>query len=101
MDYECHITIRDSQPLASIQFIVHGNGWKFSRIANDPDLGDSTFCYATRWFDSLDAAIQNVKDTADVFEAAKLTVVRRKIEQVVSDVRKVNGQWKRVGGTHG
>mgnify|MGYP001233656219 CR=1 FL=1 len=101
MDYECHITIGDAQQFVIIQSIVQANGWKFSRITNDPDLGDTTFCYATRWFDNLDVAIQNVKDTADIFEDAKLIVIRRKIEQVVSDVRKVNGQWKRVGGTHG
>jgi hypothetical protein len=97
MTFECHITITPGPlKLVDIQQIVQDQGWKFSCIQGDPDLGDSSFCYATRWFDDKQHAITTTHMFKDRFEKLNLTIVRVKVEQVVHDSRIVNGQWKEI-----
>lgn len=93
-DFECHITIQASadevEPLEKL--IDTFPEWSFSRIAGDPVLGRSTFCYATAHFSRKELAMFQTVTMAALLESM-FTVVRRKIEEVVWDSRKHQGVW--------
>jgi len=98
MKFECHITIVDDRAmaLATVKRIVEDQKWKFSCITGDPDLGNTTFCYATRWFDEEQHAVTMTHMFKDRFVKEGLSVVRLKVEKVVHDSRIVNGEWKEI-----
>ncbi len=95
MNFECHLTIdvplnRLGQLRDEIEDTIY---WKFSRITDDPLLGQGVFCYATAHFSD---AVKATKETCDLSEALELmdfTVARRKIEIVMFDERKIDGEW--------
>lgn len=95
-NFECHITIVPDRLKTTIREIVEARGWKFSCIEGDPDLGNSTFCYATRWFDEADHAVTMVHMFKDQFIKEGLSVVRVKVEHIINDSRVVNGEWRRM-----
>lgn len=89
MVYECHITI-DLYPISAKE-LIEALGWKFSKIAGDPQLGDKTFEYATRSASSqtqLVVVVNELERVSGILSKQGFPVVREKIELVVHDNRK-------------
>jgi hypothetical protein len=92
-DYECHVTIKlpKEQPtwfIAGIRERVEALQWSFSCIQGDPELGDSTFAYATNHYPDADIAIRMCDAVAKVLVGLGMEVVRRKVEHVIYDSRR-------------
>ena len=97
MYYECHITLALT-PKDMKQAVESFNGWSYSAINGDPDLGESLFCYATRrasaGFDLM-KVIEVMGQVANGLELCGGTVLRQKVELVMFDTK---GLDKRGGG---
>lgn len=86
--YECHITI-ESQDWFGTALRVHAHeGWKFSKIDGDPNLGPGVKCYATRHMSGtlpIDQVRYQLEVMAKEFKRLGENVVREKVELVVYD----------------
>ncbi len=84
--YECHVTFRGPDPEIE--------GWTFSRIEGDPDLGPGRKSYLTRHFrDSkpLPEVIAEVEHVAAILDddpTGIFEVLRTKVEHVCYDNRR-------------
>lgn len=99
MNFECHITVKVAREHADIlqRWVESIPGWSFSSIAGDPLLGKETFCYATAHFtDPMEAMTQTTAASEALSQETWLKVVRRKVEIVMFDERKVDGDWVKV-----
>lgn len=69
---------------------ISGNGWSYSCIAGDPVLGKEAYHYATMHWKastSLELVHAQMRALAAALEAAGITVVRQKIEQIIYDTK--------------
>lgn len=85
--YECHITMEDDWFKAKMT-VERYEGWKFSRIAGDPNLGDGIKCYATIHLPGtylIDAVKARLQAMSKTLRECGCNVVREKIELVVYD----------------
>ena len=89
MYYECHITLALT-PTCMKQAVESFNGWSYSAIDGDPDLGQTVLCYATRRT-SAGRDLQEIIDhMAQVAAGLKLCggeVLRQKVELVLFDTK--------------
>jgi hypothetical protein len=86
--YECHVTLLGDPE--TIRPHVERLKWKFSCIDGDPVLGEGVKCYATRQFSKrldIEAVQTKLFRTAYDLKAARLEVIRRKVELVIYDDR--------------
>lgn len=105
--YECHVTIssgwcdkeRIDYDRVTAQLCTEINGWTWSEITGDPDLGPGKKWYATKHF-NVRKKIENVIAAVDSLASAlarstpgmgRILVLRRKVELVVHDVRTPDG----------
>ncbi len=98
MNFECHLTI--DVPLNQLghlrEEIENKIDWKFSRITDDPLLGEGMFCYATAHFTYAMQALCKTEGLSEELRRSGFNVVRRKIEIVMFDERKIDGEWKQL-----
>ncbi len=96
MDYECHVTVSCPEPrVKDLQTIIESVGWSFSKIAGDPLLGASVFCYATHHYDDLRDAISYSIAMSQSLQMAEFNVRRRKVELVMMDEVYIQDTWVR------
>ena len=89
MYYECHITLALT-PKDMKQAVESFNGWTYSAINGDPDLGESLFCYATRRASAghdLMKVIEVMGRVANGLELCGGVVLRQKVELVMFDTK--------------
>jgi hypothetical protein len=84
--YEAHITCTRMN-LESVKLIADQWQWKTSEIARDIVLGDDTYYYLTKHFDSVQSALDTMLLVNKELIRSHCNVVRNKIELVVHDVR--------------
>jgi hypothetical protein len=100
MNFEVHISIKTiPSRVETLQGdIEKEKPWSFSRITGDPELGqDDVVCYATAHFSDAITAIEKMDRLAYYLQDQWFDVQRKKVEIVMSDERKVNGVWTRIG----
>lgn len=89
--YECHITVADTEFSSSIliEEAIKRQKWKFSAIADDPDLGDGIRYYATRHFprriEKNDLIFEMNRVSALIREFSQGRILRKKIELIIYD----------------
>ena len=87
--YECHITMLGEPE--KIRPIIVEEGWTFSAIEGDPDLGPGLKCYATKHFNikidqkTVERLVHN--EARHLNEYKNLNILRTKVEKVVYDDR--------------
>ena len=91
-DFECHITIKGERDTVSPIVNDLGEGWSFSCIDGDPELGLQEFCYATNHFEDETTSYRNMAITARYLYKQGLDVVRVKVERVIFDTR-IASEW--------
>lgn len=87
--YEIHITCYVSQAGQASQ-VASAMHWKTSEIARDPDLGNNTYYYLTRYAATLDDALLALSECVSELRAKHVIVIREKIEHIVYDVRHIS-----------
>lgn len=90
--YECHVTLLagSSAGRNRLEEITKKEGWKFSAIDGDINLGPGTKFYATRQFNARleeGEVIGYLNNMADVLEKWGAEILRRKVERVIYDDR--------------
>lgn len=89
--YECHVTMLAGTTLrGQLRHMVEQNGWKFSAIDGDINLGDGTKFYATRQFNAKlgdEEVTRRLLDMASYLERSGAEILRRKVETVIFDDR--------------
>ena len=95
--YECHITINsDGSGCEGAEGdyyckLVEDNGWIYSEINGDPDLGKGVKCYATRQFNvtkfGFDLVLESLTNMSFLLQENDVPVVREKVELVMYDKR--------------
>lgn len=89
--YECHITLfgnrkETEEKVKSLKL----DGWHFSAIDGDPDLGDGVKCYLTKHYGAeygCDKVISYLDSMADYIAGHGLGSIRRKVEVIIYDKR--------------
>ena len=81
--FECHVTLHPSHAEV-IEPIAKKHGFKTSQIVGDEVLGDKKYFYCTASGLNYDALLGRMDDLVKDFPVPHL---RRKIEEVVYDVR--------------
>ncbi len=90
--FECHITFRGDQS-DDVQLIAESmgwldDGWKFSAMEGDPELGSVKFCYLTLHDVDYDAIRTDMHEIIYQFRIeAETYPLRAKIEKIVYDER--------------
>lgn len=98
MYYECHITLALT-PKDMRQAVESFNGWSYSAINGDPDLGDTLLCYATRRASAgcdLMKVVEVMGQVAAGLELCGGVVLRQKVELVVFDTKALTSATKGV-----
>lgn len=88
--YEAHITMEGDKTFLE-DVVSKLQGWRFSSIDGDINLGVGVKCYATKQFNgklSSDAVLAFLHSAADgLITAYNVKVLRRKVELVIYDDR--------------
>lgn len=84
-EYESHITF-DTKYVDAVR-TAPGDfpGWKFSRMENDPVLGDGHYCYLTSHDSDYWALEDEMHRVARAMKMAGVPPMRKKIEKVLHD----------------
>lgn len=95
MKFECHITCNqaDGEKASAVATEHH---WKTSEIARDPVLGAATFFYLTSHGASYQSIFRRMRTAVAALEAAGVSVVREKIEEIVYDTKTGIGAAEKV-----
>ena len=97
MNLESHVTVKcPEKRIEELRGLIECVDWSFSEITGDPLLGTPTFCYATTHFTDLAKAIGDTAAMAVALEIADFLVVRMKVEAVMWDKRRIDGEWKEI-----
>lgn len=96
--YEVHVTVKVPEiQVDELRGLVESvPEWTFSRITGDPLLGESVFCYATTHTHDLARAVIKATAMSGLLSIASFVVLRRKVEAILLDERKINGEWEAV-----
>jgi hypothetical protein len=82
MNCEIHLTFHISHADKVHDACPHG--WKFSKILNDPVMGDHPFCYLTTYAEDAKSAFAKI-DLVKL--SVPVQVLREKIEVIIHDRR--------------
>jgi len=89
--YECHITFfGDRKVIEGKVNNLKLDGWHFSAIDGDPDLGDGVKCYLTKHYGAeygCEKVISYLDSMADYLGGFGLNSIRRKVEVIIHDKR--------------
>lgn len=91
MYYECHITVLPNSywSVALLEQRIPHDGWHFSKIDGDPNLGAGLKCYATKHFPAQTdflSVLDQLDKTARALQAHDVHVIRTKIELILYDI---------------
>lgn len=83
MNFECHITLTNSARFELITSIGKLNGFHFSKIDGDEELGPGIKCYLTKSSDHIPNLIYDMEQVTDRLELHDITWIKRKIECII------------------
>lgn len=89
--YECHVTMKvEERHLLDVKYVVNIEGWTFSKIDGDIDLGVGVKCYATHQYSKrveLSDVKERMEEMAVLCAGQTAKILRKKIEVIIYDVR--------------
>lgn len=101
-EYECHITCVKPETTYYLEQLAKERKWKTSYIVGDPLLGNEGFFYFTCHSNSYDKIFSKMEllyiKLIELF-GSKL-VIRKKIEKVVYDTKRITGVYSEPKSTN-
>lgn len=87
MNFECHITLTKLSQFQLATSIGRLNGFHFSSINGDEQLGTGTKGYLSKTSDYIPNLLYDMEQVIDRLELHDITWIRKKIECIILDER--------------